>query len=380
VFSGQFAFTETPQDLTRWVWDGFGAGSRAVIFWLWNPRAGGTEAGEWSLVSLDGTPSVRVPAVKVITDTLKQNPWLAKTRPQQASVAILYNREAEILMSIDGRRQKRESEVTRSLLGCYLALHRAHVATQFVDIDQLKKGELQDFKVLYIPDSYVLDDQAIAALKKYVRNGGTLWADGLTGWKNATGEIRPTIPGDLTDLFGVEATDVYPLQPDHPYSVTSQNEQGGELWKLPLELKGADVILRTKDGRPFEVSHAFGKGQVYYFQSVVSLAYADRFNPIVQRWIVDPSIAARDRQVVTLQQGSREVMFRGMVRPSGAAAILTNWGETQNVVVGFRGIYTVSNAITGKSIPISNENGRTLATIHLPAGSVAVLKASSLHP
>ncbi len=380
VFSGDFPLTETPGDLSRWVWDSLGAGSRAVVFWLWNPRVGGTEAGEWGLVSLNGTPSVRLPAVKAITDKLKQNSWLNKAEAQPAKVAILYNREAEIMMSLDRRIQNRQPEVTESLLGCYLALHRAHIATQFVDIDQLKSGALQNFAVLYLPYSYALDDNSIAALKNYVRNGGTLWADGLTGWKNATGEIRPAIPGDMTDLFGVEASDIYPVQVDHPYSVTAQNEQGGELWKLPLELKGAEVLLRTSDGKPFEVRHAFGKGQVYYFESAVTLAYASRLNPVVQQWIVEPSLAVRDAQPVYLKQGSRKVLVRGMVRPDGLAAVLTNWGETQKVVVSFRGVYTVADVITGASVPTSQEDGRTLATLNLPAGSVAVLKASQSSP
>ena len=345
-------------------------------FWLWNPRVSGTEAGEWSLVSLDGTPSVRVPAVKAIADTLQKNPWLNEAHPQAAKVAILYNREAQVLMSLDGRHQHREDEVEDSLRGCYLALHRAHVPTDFVDLDQLKSGELQKYDVLYIPYSYALDDAAIAALKSYVRQGGTLWADGLTGWKDASGTIRPTIPGGLTDLFGVEATDLYPVQPDHPYSVTAENEEGGELWRLPLELKGAEAVLSTPDGKPFEVKHAYGKGQVIYFESAVSLAYDMRFNPVVQQWIVAPSLADASRQLVSMPQGSREIMFRGMVQPDGLAAVLSNWGETQKAVVSFLGDYKVVDTMTGETVPVTEQNGRTLATVNMKAGAVTVLKAT----
>ena len=178
--SWDFAFTETPGDLTRWMWDSYGAGSRAVIFWLWDPAVSGKEAGEWGLVSIDGTPSIRLPAVKAVADTLKRNPWLNEAHPQPAKAAILYNREAEVLLSLDGRLQHRTGEAQEPLQGCYLALHRAHVPTDFVDLDQLKRGELQKYDVLYIPYSYALDDQALAALKMYVSSGGTLWADGST--------------------------------------------------------------------------------------------------------------------------------------------------------------------------------------------------------
>ena len=380
LYTGQFSLNTTPGDLTRWMWDSYGAGSRAVIFWLWDPRVGGTEAGEWGLVSLDGTPSDRIPAVKAVAETLRQNAWLANARPQPANVAILYNREAEILMSVDGRTQHRQGEVAKSLLGCYLALHRAHIATDFVDLDQLKSGGIQKYGALYIPESYALDDQALDALKTYVSNGGTLWADGLTAWKNSTGEIRPAVPGGLADLFGVQASDIYPVQPENPYSVTSSNEQGGALWKLPLQLKGAEVVMRTRNGKPFEVKHAFGKGHVYYFESAVTLAYAARLNPVVQDWIVSPALTAASSQEVRMVQGPRTALFRGMTMPTGAVAVVSNWSADTQAVISFRGTYTVRNVITGKAVSTKQEDGHTLATVNLPAGAVAVLNATTAGP
>jgi len=377
IFTGEFPRDETPGDLTRRIWDSYGAGARAVIFWLWNPRNLGTEGGEWALVNLDGTPSDRVPAVKAVTETLEKNRWLSEARPQAAKAAILYNREAEVLMSLDGRLQHREGEITEALLGCYLALHRAHVPTDFVDLDQLKSGELQKYDVLYIPYSYALDDQAIDALKNYVSRGGTLWADGLTGLKNATGEVRNTIPGGMADLFGFEAVDIHPVSLDRPYSVTSQDEKGGELWKLTIQLKGAEVTERTDDGKPFALKHAFGKGHVEYFESAVSLAYARRFNLIVQQWIVAPALATENREPVSLLQGSREIMFRGLTQPSGFAAVLSNWGEAQKATVSFSGHCKVVDAATGEEVPVTEEDGRTAATVDIRAGAVVILKAST---
>jgi hypothetical protein len=148
------------------------------------------------------------------------------------------------------------------------------------------------------------------------------------------------------------------------------------LWKLPLVLKGAEVLLSTPDGKPFEVKHAYGKGQVLYFESAVSLAYNMRFNPVVQQWIVAPSLAYASHQQVSLPQGSREIMFRGMVQPDGLAAILSNWGDAQQAVVSFLGDYKVVDTMTGETVPVSQENGRTLAAVNMNAGAVAILKAT----
>jgi beta-galactosidase GanA len=382
VYTGQFSLTISPQDLTRWMWDSYGAGANSVVFWLWHPRDIGTEAGEWGLVSLEGKPTVRLPAVKAVAEVLDKNSSLAAQRPQQARVAILYDRDAAVINDLDGKWQARRGgdnsrslDVQHALEGCYLALVRAHIPVQYVDIDQLKRGEVNKFAVLYTPVAYAMDDATIAALKEYVKQGGTLWADGITAWKNERGKIYPTIPGDLTDLFGVEAVEIYPVQPSHPYSVTVQNELGGELWKLPLELKGAEVVLRDKDGNPFEVKHNFGKGQVYYFESAVTLAYLRRNNPIVHQWIIEPALRQIGEMPIQLKQGSDEVIFRGLVGPAGSTAILSNWGKTQTVVVSFRGIHRVRDIAMGALVQVTSDQGDTLATMTLAAGTSAVLMA-----
>ena len=373
IYTGTFPLSVTPQDLTRWMWDSYGAGSNAVIFWLWHPRDIGTEAGEWGLVSLDGTPTIRLPAVKSVADVLKKNPALASERPQMPRVAILFDRHAAVINNLDGEWQKRQDEVLEALSGCYLALLRAHIPARFVDIDQLKRGELAQYPVLYAPVASALDDAGISALKDYVQQGGTLWADGLTAWKNERGRIRPTIPGGLTDVFGVEASDIYTVQPRNPYSVTSQNEQGGELWKLPLELKGAQVVQRDPDGNPFAVKHTYGKGQVYYFTSAVTLAYKRRNNPVVQQWIIEPARQQAAEMPIQLRQASDKVIFRGLTGATGSAAILSNWGDTQEVKVTFRGTHRVKNAITGELVPVTTDGATTTATLTLTAGTSAVL-------
>jgi beta-galactosidase len=376
IYTGRFPLNPTPDDMTRWLWDAFGAGAKGVIFWLWHPRVGGTEAGEWGLVSLDGRPSVRLPAVKAVVEGLKRNPYLAEARPQPASVAVLYNREAAIINSLDGRTQHRGEEVEESLMGCYLALRRAHVPLEIVDIEQLKNKLPDNIKVLYLPYSYAMDDQVIAALRDFVSRGGTLWADGLAGWKNETGEIRPTIPGGMSELFGVEASDIYPVKVDDPYSITSQNDRAGELWKLPLDLKGAEVAKRDRDGKPFATSHRFGKGRALYFESALALAYYKRGNPTVQQMIVKPAIEAEGDNLVRLAEGSGKIGFRGLTDPSGLTAVLTNWGEAETVSVNFKGHYKVSDELTGKPLAVTYLSGSTVATTTLRGGGVAVLNAA----
>lgn len=376
IFTGRFPLNPSPADLTRWLWDSFGAGSRGVIFWLWQPREGGQEGGEWGLVSLDGQPSIRLPAVKAVAESLKKVPSLAGARAQTPRAAILYNSETAILNNLEGARfQHRGNEWEQSIEGCYYALRRAHIPVMFVDLDQLEQGAVDRFDVLYAPYSYALDDKAVTALRAFVSAGGTLWADGLTAWKNAMGRIRPYIPGSLADLFGVKAYDIYPVKVDQPYSVTAANELAGELWKLPLQLQGATPFITDTEGRPFATKNHFGKGQAIYFQSALTLAYAKRGNPRIQQWIIEPAENVKTKLPVNLMQGSPQISFRGMVAPSGLLAVVSNWGRTEEIVVGFAGDCQVANPLTGNPMQVRSQNGVTLATLTVSAEEIAILEA-----
>jgi hypothetical protein len=304
-------------------------------------------------------------------------PELAQAKAVTPRVGILYNPEALLLIAIDGRTQavaKRAQEPLWSLEGTYAALYRAHIPVEFVHLQELKTGATERYRVLYLPYSYALDDQAVEAVRDYVRDGGTVWADGLPAWKNEYGEVRSRIPGALGDVFGADASDVYPVE--KPYSVSAANEQAGELWKLPLEMKGGQVLVRDREGKPFAVRHEFGKGQAIYFATALTLAYRRRNNQQVQKWIVQPALKANASTPVKLERGSGRISFRALEGPGRAFAVLSNWGQADTVEVSFQGDYTkVLNALSGRDVKLTRGKGKTVATMLLPAGGVSVLEA-----
>ncbi|MGH9453398.1 MAG: beta-galactosidase trimerization domain-containing protein, partial [Terriglobia bacterium] len=377
LYTGHRSMNPTTGELTRWLWDVFGAGGRGVVFWLWNPRVLGREGGEWQMVSLNGVPSDRVTAARRVLEALKRMPLLAEATPLPPKTAILYNRETMLLIEIDGQTQNRSNEALWSLIGCYEALRRKHVPVTFIDLQQLKSGEASHYDLLFIPYSYAIDDHAVAALREFVRNGGTLWADGLTAWKNEYGVIRPSLPGGLRDAFGWESyvADIEPVE--KPYSVTSSHEIGGELWDITLRLRGADVLLKDPNGRPFATQHTFGKGKTIYYGAAVALSYYHRGNPVVRDWIAAYAAQSNPGSLVHVLKASEQVGFRVLHHPSGPFVILTNWGENDAVMIRFREEYTsVTDLLANAPVKLSRHEGSTLAELTLPAGEVCVLKAT----
>jgi beta-galactosidase GanA len=377
IYTGRRPMNPTTDELMLWLWDAYGAGCKGVVFWLWNPRVLGREGGEWQLVSLRATPSDRPAAAKSVLDAVSRMPFIVEAIPQRPKAAILYNRQSLLLVEIDGQTQHRTHEAALSLMGCHKALRRKHVPTAFLDIDQLKSGKASGYDVLYLPYCYSIDDGGVEALKDFVQNGGTLWADGLVGWKNEYGDIRPDLPGGLSEVFGWTSY-VAGVEPvEEPYSVTGAGELGGELWKIRLQLQGAQVVMRDREGRSFATEHAFGKGKAIYYGAAVTLAYFQRDNPQVLEWIAAPAINANSDSLVQLVRAPDQVGFRSLHHPSGPLAILTNWGQDTEIEIRFRGRYgTVTDPLTNTEVKVTHREQSTYVELTLQAGKACVVKAN----
>jgi len=76
------------------------------------------------------------------------------------------------------------------ILGTWLLLTEHHVPFRFVFDNQLEAGELGDYKVLLMPRTVCLTDEAAAKIKTWVAAGGKLIVTGETGTRDGWGEPR----------------------------------------------------------------------------------------------------------------------------------------------------------------------------------------------
>jgi beta-galactosidase len=374
VFTGRRAMTPTRGEITRWLWDAAGGGAKGVVFWLWNQRTNGREGGEWALLGVDGQPTERLLAVKDFARRLDTLPAVAQAVPQRAKVAILYSEPTLLLCDLEGQGVGHEKDALLSLWGCYRALLESHIPVDFIDVDGLKAGRAANYDVLYLPDCYALDHPTAAAIRRFVEAGGTLWADGLLGWKDANGDSASAAPLEMAAVVGFQLHDIESLE--QPFSLGSHGERGGELWRLDLALRGAEVLLRDGAGKPVATSHRFGRGTACYYATALSLGYFHRPQAEVRRWIAAPALRRKSALPVEMENGSERVVFRGMVTPTQRLAILTNWGPKTTATVSFQGdLHRVVEAQSGLELELRHERGRTIVDVALEDGAAAIVVA-----
>lgn len=368
IFTGSRPLNPTEGEITRWLWDAAGNGARGAVFWLWHPRTEGNEAGEWALVGANGEATARSNAVRAVAQALgKHAAFLESVKPAPATTAILYNRDALLLYAVDGWRRPTD-EIMFSLIGCYKALHRSGVPVDFLDTSQLEAGEASRYRTLYLPYAFALSARSCEAIRTFVRGGGTIWADGLTAWKDEQGKTLQPPPGPLSDVFGFTARDI-DAQWD-PFAISTTGDKAGELWRVELpELKPpARVLVEAAGGRASAVENRYGSGRAIYFATALTYGYLHRESRQAERWIAAPAIAASNGALRVRTRLTR-LSTRILTAPGRAAVVLNNWGESGSVSIPVPPVTRATELLSGGVLPVRAGE----ISLPLRAGGTAVI-------
>ena len=94
------------------------------------------------------------------------------------------------------------------MIGFYRAMFERNIPVDFVHVDELTTALAASYRVIYLGTPLMLPRNAAAALKEYVRAGGTLISEARPAWNDERGFANGTIPGaGLDEAFGVRESE-----------------------------------------------------------------------------------------------------------------------------------------------------------------------------
>jgi beta-galactosidase len=221
---------------------------------------------------MDGSRTDRSEAVtascKWVTSAERERLWASK--PVKGQVGIIYAPESQV-HTYALRRDT--APYAKSMQGAYQGFFDRNIQADWVHIDDIK-----DWDVLYLPYPVMLSPKTAAALKDWVKAGGTLVSEGCPAYFGGNIHVDPVQPGSgMDELFGVKESYVEfvpDLLGDLALTVAGDRIWGGEYLQCYTPTTG-EAVGWYDDGRVAAVDNRYGKGKTRLIGTMPGYGYSE---------------------------------------------------------------------------------------------------------
>jgi len=259
-----------PEDLRLWHLTSFAAGATGLLYPRWRPLLDGPLYGAFGPYGMDGQRTPRSQMTSWIarwaTDPAQADLWAS--RPVRGEVGILLAPETELYTYAQ---QGSTDLYARSMHGAYQGFFDLNVRADWVRL-----GQIDEYKLLYLPFPVMLKQATADALRAWVQAGGVLVAEGCPGYHGDRGQVGASQPNlGLDQLFGARESYVEftpDLLGDLEFSLNGTRVRGG-LYLQAYEPTSGTPVGWYDDGRVAAVDHAYGQGKTRLLGTMCGAGY-----------------------------------------------------------------------------------------------------------
>ena len=362
LYSGANPLCPTAEEITQWLWINFATEAKGNIFWSFNARSTAAEAGEWAMIDFKNRATDRVTAASKIGKFIADNTeMMSNIQTVNSGISMLYNRESAWVEAAQTRgKQNGKGRSIGAAMCSPLSYFEALTEVGYqVSLKEFKEFDfsLNDFtnQVIILSHQIALDDKAIQQLESFVEKGGTLIADGLTGFYDYQAHSTMVSGFALENLFGASPIEfklkenVFDLgMKNIPYALSAH------LWKGTIETSKATPIL-DKDGNCIACSNQYGKGKVYWIPSPIALgARASKNYSELAKFTIDLLPSQMQNETIHFDRHHKDVFMKSFRSKNSVYSLIINKSQSMQSV----------NIVGGKNkghIVFANKDARITA-------------------
>lgn len=313
-------------------------GIKGLMYWCWRPRISDVEGNDFGLVRSDGKVLKKTAKLGKLAKDLDRVYPSYENSQRDSKVAILSSQYINHLMDYENM----TDNYIDALKGANFMMQDLHINSDFISEKRIKLGDLEKYKVLILPCSYVLSEEASAKICEFVKKGGVVIADYLLAEKRPGGVCYTSLPGGgLDKVFGVEREDIYPI--DHQERLL-KNDYGVTLNSTVEELfvTTAKVVDKYNEDLPVLTKNHYFDGKAYYIASQFFKGYltdpSSSQREIVKNLLKEVGIESKLELVLGDKENQSQLLTAvtfDKVDESVAVATITNagYGEKSDAII-----------------------------------------------
>ena len=361
-----------PGVMRLWSCQAVAHGADAVMFFQWRASRGGAEKYHSAMVPHGGTHT------RIWREASEFGQELGELAPVlgsrvQAQAALVLDWSSWWALELDSRPSARLLQ-TEALRRHHTPLWQDNIAVDVVH----PEASLAGYRLVVVPNLYLITDLAAANLRDYVAAGGHLVVSFFSGIVDENDRVRlGGYPAPLRELLGLRVEEFWPLADgtgveaafgpegdpgsifpagNTPYGSTLR----GTLWADAIETEGADPVAAYTTGPlpgvPAVTRHRFGSGTAWYLGTCPDDA--------AMRRIIRAAVAAAGVAPV----------LPGL--PDGVEATRRDGPDASYLFLLNHGTGAVTVPLPGPLTAVSGDGAVDGLSVRLPARGVSVLRHS----
>jgi beta-galactosidase len=241
-------------------------GADSVLFFQWRASRGGHERFHSAMLPHSGTAARSFREVEALGNELPKIAEAAGAE-SRAQVAVLFDWDAWWGLEMTHGLPRNDFDYPRIVTDHYRPLLEAHHAVDLVSFD----SDLRRYRVVVVPNAYLVTNGFTTALERFVERGGTLVCSFFSGVVDPDSQVRqPAYPGAFRRLIGAFIDEYWPAREGETFEVkfADGSTATSDWWQDSLHPQTARVLASYSAGllagRPAVLDNAFGAGRVVY--------------------------------------------------------------------------------------------------------------------
>ncbi len=392
VTAGEQSPPLEPRRQQAWVWLAVSRGLRAAIYWCWRPEVFGQETGGYGLLTPDGLADQRLTMVQATAQELAEagldeQPF----SPAPPRVAVLFQRDAYWLDWMRSRGYAPRLYQASDDLWAYLrALELLHVPYVVLDDRHADQWRHYDtLRLIIVPDSTTVADDAAAELLAFTRQGGAVFIE------NVPGRIGP-------DTFERAASTTPIMQALNAKQLFHRRvrthvraipeESLGNHEPIEVRIGAHETGLCSLDAHHFTLSpgssptgltRRLGRGRIALIGSTIGgPTYRNAPGQLVEL-LVSLLEWAGTKPPLSIR-GATSGWCTGRLGSIGSrqSLLLINFGASQSLDVSWEALdwtHTLLHDTTGNTVPVRVEKGRARVSLNLEQFGHKLLMTTAPH-
>ncbi|NIM93403.1 MAG: beta-galactosidase [Anaerolineales bacterium] len=339
------AIPPKPGELRLWTYQSVAHGADAILYFRWRTCRTGTEQYWHGVLDHYGIPGRRYEEVSHVGMELQIIGKAIHGSQVRAPVAIMQSYDTRFAFQVQPTNPRFGYEA--HIHDFYRAFFHHNIPVDIVS----EKDELEGYKLVLVPAMYVLTEETVSNLERFVDSGGLLVFTPRTGVKDETNKVvNMKLPGLVTKLAGVEVEEYVSMPEDEDNQVNFEllNLKGMfpvSVWADVLKPTTAQIVARYGSdyyaGCAAVTINEFESGEVIYIGTMGDEA----FYGYVVEWLLELSglepflYTPGGVEVAERWQGDQRILFilnhtaeEVVVHlPFGMTNLLTNEGIEESV-------------------------------------------------